>query len=164
MAPFVRFCTRTLEAFAATILFVLTIMVFINVVLRYGFNSSITITEELGRYLFVWLVFAGAILAAGSDTHVRVDLLTRLLPRMPRDVLAIICDAIMIYCCYLIVVGGFQLSLLNMDNRLAISRLPVGWLYMAGFLCGLCIGLILIVRMIGRIIDLARTPAVAQEG
>ncbi|MGL1363063.1 TRAP transporter small permease subunit, partial [Vibrio parahaemolyticus] len=34
-------------------------MVFINVILRYGFESSILSVDELSRYLFVWLTFIG---------------------------------------------------------------------------------------------------------
>ena len=41
----------------------MVIMVFSNVVLRYVFNSGITATEELSRFLFLWLIFIGAIVA-----------------------------------------------------------------------------------------------------
>ncbi|MDR1535324.1 MAG: TRAP transporter small permease subunit, partial [Planctomycetota bacterium] len=68
MGSLVKICGKLLEAFGALALLVLTVMVFLNVVLRYFFNSSITVTEELGRYLMIWLLFIGAILAAGNDT------------------------------------------------------------------------------------------------
>ena len=41
----------------------MVVMVFGNVVLRYGFNSGITVSEELSRWLFVWMTFLGAIVA-----------------------------------------------------------------------------------------------------
>jgi hypothetical protein len=50
----------------------MTLLVFLNVVLRYGFNSNLTVTEELGRYLFVWLTFLGGISAFIRNRHVRV--------------------------------------------------------------------------------------------
>lgn len=143
-------CTRGLEAFAGALLLLLTVMIFINVVLRYGFNSGITVTEELGRYLFVWLVFSGAILAARSDSHVRVDMFVRMLPPLPKKIIATLCDLIMIYCCYLITIGGWERTLRNMKNYLAVSGLPQGWLYLSGTLAGLVIGMILVVRLVGR--------------
>src|SRR5690606_7768513 len=40
----------------------MALMVFLNVVLRYGFNSGLTWSEELSRYFFVWLTFIGAVI------------------------------------------------------------------------------------------------------
>lgn len=153
MRTLVNYCTKALEAFAAAILFVLTMMVFANVVLRYGFNSSITVTEELSQFLFVWLVFSGAILVAGRDAHVRVDLLARKLPPIPRKIMDSICDLVMIYCCYLITIGGWERTVRNMKNHLAVTGLPKGWIYLAGTIAGLVIGLILIVRLISRFLS-----------
>ena len=47
----------------ALCLALMVVMVFGNVVLRYGFNSGITVSEELSRWLFVWMTFLGAIVA-----------------------------------------------------------------------------------------------------
>lgn len=41
----------------------MVVMVFGNVVLRYAFNSGIAISEEVSRWLFVWITFLGAIVA-----------------------------------------------------------------------------------------------------
>ncbi len=161
MRTLVKICTHILEAVGAAVLFVLTMMVFLNVVLRYGFNSGIMVTEELGRYFLVWLVFAGAILAAGSDSHVRVDVFLNKLPRLPKAYMEIACDLIMIYCCWLIAVGGWAQTKLNVHNYLAVSGLPESWLYGSGFLAGLLIGIILLVRMAGRIASLGK-PAAAR--
>ena len=54
---------KLLEVFSVLIMSVMSIMVFVNVVLRYGFNSSLTTSEELSRYLFIWLTFSASILA-----------------------------------------------------------------------------------------------------
>lgn len=163
MKTLVRYCTMALEAFASAILLTLTVMIFVNVVLRYFFNSGITLTEELGRLLFVWLVFSGAILAAGSDSHVRVDMFVRKLPKVPRDIVATICDLIMIYCCYLITTGGWTRTTRNMKNLMAVSGLPQGWFFLAGTLAGFFIGLILIVRIFARHLGKSEQPADSSE-
>jgi TRAP-type C4-dicarboxylate transport system permease small subunit len=132
------------------------------VVLRYFFNSSITVTEELGRYLMIWLLFIGAILAAGNDTHVRVDMFIRMLPRLPRIWVNIVCDLIMIFCCWLIVVGGWRQTVLNVNNILPVSGLPESYIYVSCFLAGVFIGLILLVRLGARALSL-RHPAVRKS-
>ena len=61
---------------------------------RYVLNDSLGWAEELSTYLFVWLIFIGAALAARDRAHVRVDVVVRLLPhglqrwvRLAREVL-----------------------------------------------------------------------------
>ncbi|MDR1519729.1 MAG: TRAP transporter small permease [Planctomycetota bacterium] len=162
MGRLIKVCTKLLEAFGALALLVLTLMVFFNVVLRYGFNSSITVTEELGRYLMVWLLFVGAILAAGIDAHVRVDMFVGKLPRLPRVWVNIVCDLIMLYCCWLIVVGGYDQTILNRKNFLPVSGLPESLIYGSCLLAGILIGLILLARLAGRIASLGRPEPAAQ--
>ena len=73
------YCTF-LKAVIAACLAVMVVLVFGNVVLRYGFNSGITISEELSRWLLVWLTFLGAIVAVREHAHLGVDSLVRMLP------------------------------------------------------------------------------------
>lgn len=70
------YVTKLLESLVVVILATMSCLVFLNVVLRYGFNSSINITEEVSRYLFVWLAFLGAILAFNENRHVNVTIFT----------------------------------------------------------------------------------------
>ena len=59
----------------------MVIMVFGNVVLRYLFNSGITMSEELSRLLFLWLIFVGSVVAMKEHAHLGVDTLVSRLPR-----------------------------------------------------------------------------------
>ena len=58
----------------------MVVLVFGNVVLRYGFNSGITISEELSRLLFVWLTFMGAVVAFREHGHLGVDMVVSRAP------------------------------------------------------------------------------------
>ena len=73
-ASFFRYC-RALEALIALMLAIMVVMVFGNVVLRYGFNSGITVSEEVSRWLFVWMTFLGAIVAVREHGHLGTDML-----------------------------------------------------------------------------------------
>jgi TRAP-type C4-dicarboxylate transport system permease small subunit len=53
----------------------MVVLVFGNVVLRYGFNSGITVSEELSRWLFVWMTFLGAVVAVKENAHLGTDML-----------------------------------------------------------------------------------------
>lgn len=54
---------RILEGILAIIIAILSCIIFINIILRYGFHTSILSIDELSRLLFVWLTFIGAIVA-----------------------------------------------------------------------------------------------------
>jgi len=139
---------RGLMVFAIALM---AVLVFINVVLRYGFNSNLGITEELARYLFVWLTFLGGISAFIKNTHVGVDTFLRRMPAGLRRIVQIASDIGMLVCCGMILFGSWQLTLLNMNNLLPISEIPVGVMYFAGVPFSLCVGIILLVRLYARI-------------
>ena len=138
---------RLLRGLLVGTLALMAILVFINVVLRYGFNSNLGLTEELARYLFVWLTFLGAITAFAKNSHVRVDTFLRRMSAGTGRLVRIASDLAMLVCCVMILIGSWQLTVLNMHNFLPISEIPVGAMYFAGVPSSLCIGLMLIVRL-----------------
>jgi len=125
----------------------MTTLVFLNVVLRYGFNSNLAITEEIGRYLFVWLTFLGGISAFIRNRHVRVDTFLRMLSANMQRVVGILSSLAMLACCVLILIGGWQLTKSNMANYLPISDLPVATLYFASVPFSVIVGVLLLVRV-----------------
>jgi TRAP-type C4-dicarboxylate transport system permease small subunit len=66
---------RLLGYLIAAVLAVMVALVFGNVVMRYGFNSGFTLSEELSRWLFVWLTFLGAVVALHENAHLGTDML-----------------------------------------------------------------------------------------
>lgn len=74
-SPVVRFMLLVCSMFVAAIV----LLTFTQVVLRFGFNRPQAWAEEVGRYLFVWIVFLGAAVAAARDTHIKVDSLTEMM-------------------------------------------------------------------------------------
>ena len=67
---------RMAEALMVLALAGMVIAVFVNVVLRYLFHTSIVSYEEVSRLLFVWLVAIGASVAAFEGAHLGFDLVT----------------------------------------------------------------------------------------
>ncbi|OOF67326.1 TRAP transporter small permease [Rodentibacter caecimuris] len=154
MNKITQFAIRGLEILVVLILSTMSLLVFLNVVLRYGFNSSINITEEVSRYLFVWLAFLGAILAFGDNQHVSVKILTDKLSPDNRHLLGIVTDSLMFYCCYLIVAGSWVQFQLNIHNIAPISGIPSGITFLASVVAGSVIGILIFLRLISRISSL----------
>jgi C4-dicarboxylate transporter, DctQ subunit len=56
-----------------------SVLLFVNVVLRYVFLAPINWAEELTLYLMVWIVFIGGSIAVRTRGHIAIDLLPLLL-------------------------------------------------------------------------------------
>ncbi|TRC13585.1 TRAP transporter small permease [Mannheimia haemolytica] len=147
---------KLLEILVVVILSAMSILVFVNVVLRYGFNSSISVTEEVSRYMFVWLAFLGAVLAFSENQHVKVTMLTDKLSPTARNILSVVTDLAMLFCCYLIVDGSWIQFNLNLNNFAPISGLPQGITFLASTVAGVLIGLLIIARIVATVDVIAK--------
>ena len=87
----------------------MVILVFGNVVLRYGFNTGITISEELSRWFFVYVTFLGAIVAMREHAHLGVDSLVRRLSPSGKKVCFIVSQLLMLFATWLFLQGSWAL-------------------------------------------------------
>src|SRR4029079_12846825 len=97
-----------LKVAIAVCLAVMVVLVFGNVVLRYVFNSGIATSEELSRWLLVWLTFLGAIVALRQHAHLGVDTLVRALPPRGRRICFILSYGLMLYADWLLLAGSWR--------------------------------------------------------
>ncbi len=72
-------------------LVVMTVIMGIQIVSRYAFNSSLAWTEELTRYLFVWSGFISISFAVQKKIAIRIDMLVNLLSQRLKAVAMIVC-------------------------------------------------------------------------
>jgi len=110
----------------------MVVLVFGNVVLRYGFNSGITVSEELSRWLFVWLTFIGAIVAMRQHAHLGMDSVVTRLPKLGKRICLIASQLLMLLCVYLFFVGAWDQTLINIDNKAPATGLSSGLFYGIG--------------------------------
>lgn len=103
-----------LKALIALCLLGMCVLVFGNVVLRYAFNSGITVSEELARLLFVWLCFLGAIVVMRERGHLGVDLLIRLLPDGGRRACLVASHLLMLHVTWLLLKGSWLQTQINL--------------------------------------------------
>lgn len=74
-----RLLHRLEELLLAAILAAMTILTFVQVVLRYGFNAGVLWALEANFYMFGWLVLIGMAYAVRVKAHIGVDAVVRLL-------------------------------------------------------------------------------------
>lgn len=139
---------RALKVVAVLLLFVMVLLVFGNVVLRYAFNSGITVAEELSRWLFMWLTFLGSIYALREHQHLGTDtLISRLGPRA-RQVCLIIANLFMLWVCWLVFSGSLAQTRLNWNVTAPSSGFSLAWFYAAGVVFAVSAAIILVEQTI----------------
>jgi len=123
---------RVIELLIAGALALMVVLVFGNVVLRYGFNSGLTVSEELSRWLFVWVTFLGAVVALRDNGHLGTDMLVgRLGPTGKRLCMGLSLLA-MLYCLWLLFAGSLEQFKLNVGSDSPVMEASMGWFYAAG--------------------------------
>ncbi|MBV7430665.1 TRAP transporter small permease [Acidovorax sp. sif1233] len=128
--------TRVLDALAGLCLAIMVVLVFGNVVLRYTFNSGITISEELSRWLFVWLTFMGAVVALREHGHLGVDALVSRLPTLGKKICLLVAQVAMLYVSWLLLTGSWSQTVINWETEAPVTGASVGIFYASGVLMG----------------------------
>jgi TRAP-type C4-dicarboxylate transport system permease small subunit len=123
---------RCIGYLIAAMLALMVVLVFTNVVLRYAFNSGIAVSEELSRWLFVWLTFLGAIAALHERAHLGVDTLVSRLPLAGKKACLVLGHALMLFVCWLIFKGALDQVLINWDSTSAAMEVSMALFYGCG--------------------------------
>jgi TRAP-type transport system small permease protein len=135
----------------------MVVMVFGNVVLRYAFNSGITVSEELSRWLFVWMTFLGAVVAMRNHAHLGTDTVVARLPMAGKKACFAIAHLMMLYMCWLMAQGGWQQTVINYGTTSAVMEVSMAWFNASGVVFAVLAGLIIVFELwklvTGRISD-----------
>lgn len=138
-----RYC-KVLEALMAACLAVMVVLVFGNVVLRYAFNSGIVVSEELSRWLFVWLTFMGAIVALREHGHLGTDMLVGRLGPLGKKVCLVLCYLLMLVTCWMLFRGALDQTRINWDVAAPSSGAAMAWFYGVGIVFSISAAAILL--------------------
>lgn len=123
---------KALSVLMALSLVLMVVMVFGNVVMRYGFNSGLTLSEELSRWLFVWMTFLGGVVALNERAHLGTDSLISRLPVAGQKLCLGISHVAMLFICWLIFDGALQQTKINWDSTSAVMETSMGYFYASG--------------------------------
>lgn len=104
-------------------------IIFAQVVARYAFHHSLTWSEEVGRYLFVWIAFLGMAAAFKAGSHVALDLLVKSLHGVSRKTLELVNSILLVVLSSAILGAGLKLFFLGMRQKSPALKLPMHWVY-----------------------------------
>jgi len=135
----------------------MVVMVFGNVVLRYGFDSGITASEELSRWLFVWMTYLGAVVALRNRAHLGTESVVSRLPPAGRKACLVVSQVLMLAACALLLQGGWKQAVIARGTTSAVMEASVAWLYASGVVFAV-LAMLVIAHELWRVV---RAPATA---
>jgi len=132
---------KLLELLVVVCLVAMVVMVFGNVVLRYGFNSGIQVSDEMSRYCFIWLTYIGAMIAMREREHLGVDTLVKHLPRAGKKACLFLSESLMLWVNVLFFIGTWKMHELQVTNVSPVAGLSMIWVYGVGYVVAVVMGL-----------------------
>lgn len=116
---------RIEEAFCGTALLVTTIVLFVNVVLRYVFSASTSWAEELIKYLMIWIAFIGGSICVREGAHVSIDFFYEYLSEKGMKIVLTIVNSIAVVFCFLMTIYGMKTIQFTIDTGQVSPALQV---------------------------------------
>ena len=137
-----RILDKTLGSILVLLLVLMVLAVLWQVFSRYVLNSPSSVTEELSRYLFIWIGILGAAYASGQQIHLAIDILHSKLNKANRMILRIFINLLIIFFSLtVLVIGGANLVYVNYDlgQSSAALNLPLSYVYLVVPLSGILV-------------------------
>ena len=143
---------RVVEFALVMMLCIMVIMVFGNVVLRYLFNDGLISSEELSRFLFIWITFLGAIVTFRENGHLGLDSVVRKLSLNGKKIAFTLSNVTMLGCCVLMFYGTLKQHQINATTLSSVVAIPMSWVYGVGYITSVAMGLMIV----GKLVRLAK--------
>ena len=124
---------KTEEVLLIISLVITVCLIFAQILMRWLFNNSITWSEELARYIFIWQIWLGTSIGFKDDKHIKITIIRDKFNEKGRAVYDIIARLILLAFCAFMVVMGMKMvqQLVNTHYLSAALRMPMSWVYMA---------------------------------
>lgn len=123
---------KILGGFLVLLMAIMVTAVSYQVFSRYILQASSSFTEEIARYLLIWIGILGAAFISGQREHLAIDILAPRLSEKKRIRLRIgINILIILFCLFVLIIGGSNLVYLNylLGQTSAALNIPLGAVY-----------------------------------
>ncbi len=113
----------------AFLMFMMVTIIFTQVVSRYAFGKPLSWSEELGRYIFVWMSFLGMAVAMHKGSHVALDILVNKLKNVSKKILMVLNNLIVVFFGFILTYSGINLVKLGAKQTSPTLKIPMQFVY-----------------------------------
>lgn len=119
---------RIEDSLLVSLLTAMIVLAASQITLRNVFNSGISWSDPLVRALVLWVGLLGAMVGAREDNHIRIDVLSRFLPPLTKEVSASVTALFTAAICGLLAFHGMRLVLMDWEAQTTAFALVPTWL------------------------------------
>lgn len=131
---------RILEYVLVSLMGISVLNVLWQVITRFLMKNPSSYTEEIARFLLIWIGLLGAAYGIGKNIHLAIDVLKQKLPEAKRRIMDILINSfVFLFALTVMIIGGIYLVLLTFDLHQisAALQLELGYVYLAVPLSGI---------------------------
>jgi TRAP-type C4-dicarboxylate transport system permease small subunit len=143
---------KVIRTALCVLLVCMVVIVFANVISRYYLEASLAWSEEVTRFMLIWMVFLGAVLAYVNDEHLGLDIVVKNLPHRLRSAIAVLVDLLIMFAVWLLIQGGLMLTVGSWEWEAPATAIPYGAVYTIVPVCGS----LLLLQALGKMVAHAR--------
>ena len=149
MRAVVRTATRVLETLTLIGISVVSATVVVEVILRYGFGSSLIVTEELTRYTMVWVAFLGGVVALRDGAHVATGGIGDRFGPMVGRAASLLADGLALLFLLTLAWASVQTLPNQRDQYTTTLEISIFWFYLAIPVGAVLMALVIVGRRLG---------------
>ena len=131
MRWFTNILNKIIEYGLIISLALLSIIVSLEVFSRYFFKISLLWSTDINRFLFIYLVFLGAVIGVRDQSHLNIDVLTKKFPKKLQKLLNIIINLIILVFLIILVIAGLIFVLSSITQVTPYLRISISYYYLA---------------------------------
>jgi TRAP-type C4-dicarboxylate transport system permease small subunit len=144
-----KYIEKIEDLFVMYVVVIMTAAIFIQVVMRYVFNNSLSWSEEFATFCFMWLTWIGASNGVKKNTHIRILLLVEFIKGKYFKYTMIFIDSIwLLFSIYLVKNGIAMVRMSYVNHRISAAlEVPMYIMYSSVVVGGglMCLGLLSVI-------------------
>lgn len=121
-----------------SLLVAMFMLVILQVISRYVFSSPLPWTEELARYVMIWMIFVASAHLTSTGEHIVITLIDKVLPPAGVKAVIVLSYLIVAVACFFLLAPGWKFVSRMFRASSPAMSLPMGWVYLAA-LSGICL-------------------------
>jgi TRAP-type C4-dicarboxylate transport system permease small subunit len=157
-----RSLVRVIEVAVMAAMAVVSVVIMTEVILRYTLGETLVVTEELSRYLMVWIAFLGSVLLMRERGHIAAEGLGGWFGPLGRRVIAVVADLLSLVFLLTLTWAGLQTLPGQLDQYLTTINIPIFWFYLAIPVGSGLMALVIVARLLGFDDPAPPTPPAAE--
>lgn len=121
--PILKKINKIEEILLVLMFIAMVLVIFFQVIMRYVFSNSLSWSEELGKFLFVWISWIGISIGQVKGEHIKITLLVDKLPEKMQHLMNILSDLTVIWIC--LVTAYYSTTLIVSQNGVNYAGIKI---------------------------------------